>query len=158
MSRHEDYETRITVDLDGDHAENFALRATRTWHHLRRVADDVEVHVSTGQEGLHFIGWFEEAIPFHRQIAIRREAGDDARRIDMDGQRWLQVGTEFTDVLFHQKGDRETVKERRFRDVYDALDYIRDHADDPADRVRRLANDGHKGAPSLARKGPKGWA
>jgi hypothetical protein len=158
MSRHERYQSRITVDLDGDHSEDFRLRAIRTWHFLDGVADDVKVHVSTGQQGLHFVAWFREALEFHEQISIRRQAADDARRIDMDIQRWLQVGPEFTDVLFNQKGDRENVKERRFSDVYDALDYVDAYGSDDADRVRRLANDGHKGAPDLARKGPKGWA
>jgi len=150
--RHERFESRVTVDLDGKHHGSFALRASRVWHNLQDIADHLEVHVSTGQQGLHFIAWFEDALAFHEQVAIRRNHGDDLRRIDMDIQRWLQVGPQFTDVLFHQKGDRDQAKERRFMDVYDALDYIRDYSRDDADRVRRLANDGHKGAPDLAAK------
>lgn len=148
------YQQRVTVDLDGkDYPtfEAFALRATRIWHNLQDVADRVEVHVSTGQKGLHFVAWFEADVPFSEQIRLRREHGDDPRRIDMDCQRWLQLGGRFSDVLFHQKGDREEIKERRFRDVYDALDYIEGRHDDH-NRMRRLAIEGHKGAPDLARR------
>lgn len=148
--RHERYASRITVDLDGKHhRQAFALRAIRCWHNLDAIADDVEVHVSTGQEGLHFVAWFRDGLEFHEQIGLRREHGDDKRRIDMDVQRWLQVGPQFTDVLFHSKGGREMVKERRFTSVYDALDYIRAQRDDH-DRMNRLANHGHRGAPALA--------
>jgi hypothetical protein len=145
---------RVTVDLDGtDYPtfQAFRLRATRIWHNLQDAADRVDVHVSTGQEGLHFVAWFEADVPFHDQIRLRREHGDDPRRIDMDCQRWLQLGGRFSDVLFHSKGDRENVKERRFRDVYDALDYIEARRDD-GDRMNRLANAGHKGDPELARR------
>lgn len=150
----EQYQQRVTIDFDGkDHDtwSAFKLAATRTWHNLQAVADDVDVHVSTGQHGLHFVAWFEADLAFYEQVQIRRDNGDDPRRIDMDCQRWLQLGGRFSDVLFHQKGDRETVKERRFRDVYDAIDYIGNRRDD-AGRMNRLANHGHKGDPDLARR------
>lgn len=148
------YRQRVTVDFDGKHAGSlleFRMQATRIWHNLERIADRIDVHVSTGQQGLHFVAWFEDSMPFHEQVGIRREHGDDKRRIDMDAQRWQQLGGRFTDVLFHQKGDRDTTKERRFRDVYDALDYIEAQRDDYR-RMNRLANEGHKGDPDLARR------
>lgn len=150
----EQYQQRVTVDFDGkdyDTLNAFRFAAIRVWHNLEGIADDVDVHVSTGQHGLHFVAWFEADLPFWKQVQIRREHSDDPRRIDMDCQRWLQLGGRFSDVLFHQKGDRENIKERRFRDVYDALDYIAGQRDD-AGRMNRLANDGHKREPELARR------
>lgn len=148
----EQYNQRVTIDFDGkDYPtfEAFRFGAVQTWHNLQDCADRVDVHVSSGQKGLHFVAWFEDSIPFFKQIALRREHGDDPRRIDMDCQRWLQLGGRFSDVLFQQKGGRSTTKERRFRDVYDALDYIAAQRSD-YDRMKRLANDGHHGAPDLA--------
>jgi hypothetical protein len=68
----------------------------------------------------------------------------------MDCQRWLELGGRFSDVLFHSKGDRDETK-TRFRDVYDALDYIAALRDD-LDRLKRLAVEGHRAAPELARR------
>lgn len=150
----EQYEQRVTIDFDGKDAgsfEAFALEATRTWYNLRREADDVEVHVSTGQHGLHFVAWFEEDVPFFRQVAVRRGNGDDPRRVDMDCQRWLELGGRFADVLFQEKGDRPIAKERRFRDVHDALEYIGARRDDYR-RVKSVAIDGHQGDAELARR------
>lgn len=150
----ERFQQRVTIDLDGKHHgsfEAFRLRATRIWHNLDDVADRVDVHVSTGQKGLHFVGWFVDDVPFHEQVAIRRGHGDDPRRIDMDCQRWLELGGRFSDVLFQQKGDRAETKERRFRDVYDALDYIAARRDD-YQRVKSVQLDGHRGDPELARR------
>ena len=148
------FEQRVTIDFDGEKQTGqvgFRTEATRIWHNLNRAAEWVEVHVSTGQEGLHFVAWFEDALDFEGQLRIRRQNGDDPRRTDMDRQRYEQLDGRFTDVLFHQKGDRENPKERRFSDVYDALDYIMARRDD-ADRMNRLANHGHKAEPSLARR------
>lgn len=142
------YQARVTIDFDGKGAA-WRFRAVKAWHNLREIADDVEVHVSSGQHGLHFVAWFVDDIPMHEEVAIRRAHGDDPRRIDMDIQRF-QHGI-FTGVLFEQKGHKAGKKERGFRDVYDALDYIEDRRDD-YDRMRRLAVDGHKGDPDLARR------
>lgn len=144
-------ESRITVDLDAKDysASAFRFRAVRTWHNLQREAVEVDVHVSSSGLGLHFVAWFEDALAFHEQIALRRQAGDDPRRVDMDTERWLN-GL-YTDVLFEEKDDRPHDKERRFRDVYDALDWIDNQRKD-ARRIKRLATDGHKGAPDLSRR------
>ena len=126
--RVEQFRQRVTIDMDGDHYPTrhaFRLDAVRCWHNLEDAADDLEVHVSSGQGGLHFVAWFEDDLPFYQQLQIRRANGDDPRRVDMDKQRWLQLGGRFSDVLFQQKGDRETTKERGFSDVYGALDYIK---------------------------------
>jgi hypothetical protein len=147
--RRDEFESRVTIDFDGDKARNFRFEAVKIYHNLREVADDVEVHVSSGQGGLHFVAWFRDELPFHEKIAIRRAHGDDPRRTDMDVQRW-QNGI-FTGVLFQEKGHAEDArKERRFADVHDALDYIYSRRDD-AERMNRLANRGHKGEPELIR-------
>ena len=148
---HEDMEARITVDLDGkDYTHyGFRLRATRCWYNLRHIADYVDVHVSSSGNGLHIVAWFEEDLAFHEQIHLRRGSGDDDRRVDMDCQRWLE-GL-YTDVLFCDKDDRPQVKDRRFRDVHDALDHIAEGRDDHS-RMNALANHGRKGDPELARR------
>jgi hypothetical protein len=150
----EQYQQRVTIDMDGDHYRSFRafrLAATRIWHNLEAVADRVDVDVSTGQEGLHFVAWFRDDLEMFEQVAIRRAHQDDPRRIDMDVQRWRQLGGRYSDVLFEVKGGRDTRKERRFRDVYDALDYIAGRRSDHA-RMKRLAIDGHQGDPRLARR------
>jgi|AntRauMinimDraft_3_1070383.scaffolds.fasta_scaffold01995_4 hypothetical protein len=143
------YRGRITVDLDAKEYShnNFRTRAVRTWHNLQHDADDVEVHVSSSGRGLHFVAWFEQAIPFHVEIGLRRMHGDDQRRVGMDCERWYN-GL-YTGVLFDEKSSRPMTKERGFVDVYAALDFIAAQRDDH-DRMNRLANRGHKGAPSLA--------
>lgn len=147
--RREDYGGRITVDLDAkEYGHNeFRMRAIRTWHNLRDEADDVEVHVSSSGRGLHFVAWYVEDIPFYVEIGLRRMHGDDPRRVGMDCERWYN-GL-YTGVLFDEKSSRPMTKERGFIDVYDALDFIAAQRDDH-DRMARLANFGHKGAPALA--------
>lgn len=140
------YADRFTVDLD-DHG-SLEQQAVKCWYYLQDVADAVDVHVSSSGEGLHFVAYLADPMPFHKKIEHRRAAGDDPRRIDMEIQRWhagLQVG-----VLFTQKGEK--TKERRYRDVWDALDAIEDNQRDDYERMKRLAQRGHKGAPDLARK------
>lgn len=151
MSDLERFECRVTIDLDAKDyaAEAFRLRAVRIWHNLDDLADHVDVHVSSSGLGLHFVGWFEERLPFHEKIQIRAANGDDPRRVWMDCQRWLN-GL-YTDVLFTEKSSRPFSKERRYRDVYDAIDAIDGRRND-ANRMERLVEDGHKGAPDLARK------
>jgi hypothetical protein len=145
----EDREGRITIDLDAKDysASQFRLKATQIWHNLKDDASDVEVHVSSSGLGLHFVAWFDESLQFYEEVVLRRQHCDDPRRIDMDVQRWLQ-GL-YTGVLFEEKSNRAHEKERRFRDIYDALDWIDNQRDD-ASRIQRLAQDGHKGAPDLA--------
>jgi hypothetical protein len=149
----DNYADRWTVDLDGKDG-NLEQRAIRAWHYCRRVADGVEIHVSSSGEGLHLLAYHRQPVPFHKKIEHRRAAGDDDRRIDMEIQRW-HAGLE-VDVVFQQKDSPEGIetvtKERRYADVYDALDAVRANRSDPAERMRRLANDGHKGAPDLARR------
>jgi hypothetical protein len=146
------YADRLTVDLD-DHG-NLEAEAVRAWYYLQRVADAVDIHVSSSGEGLHFVAYLTAPMPFHKKVEHRRAAGDDPRRVDMEIQRW-QAGLQ-VDVIFCQKdgglGEGVKVKDRRFADVWDALDAIRENTRDDYERVKRLANHGHKGAPDLARR------
>lgn len=144
-----DRQGRITVDLDAKEysATQFRFKATQIWHNLEGITVDLEVHVSSSGKGLHFVGWFDEKLPFHEEVALRRQHGDDPRRVDMDVKRWLN-GL-YTGVLFEEKSNRAHGKERRFKDVYDALDHIDAQRDDHS-RMNALANGGHKRAPSLA--------
>lgn len=147
----EHYASRVTVDLD-DHGD-LELRAVRAYHYLLDAADGVDVHVSSSGEGIHLVGYFRRSLSFAERIRHRRQAGDDPRRVDMEVQRWhngLDV-----DVIFSQKdtagaGDDLATKERRYADVWDALDAVRANKQDPSERIAALANDGHKGDPALA--------
>jgi len=147
----EHYTDRFTVDLDAK-GGGLEDRAVRSWYYLRDVADAVDVHVSSSGKGLHLVAYLTEPMAFYRKIEHRRAAGDDARRVDMEIQRW-QAGLQ-VDVIFQDKdggsGEDVNVKERRFRDVWDALDHIRAQRDDVA-RLDRLAEYGHKGDARLAR-------
>lgn len=146
------YESRATIDLDAK-GGGLELRAMQCWHNLGEIADAVDVHVSSSGRGLHFVAYFAEPLEYHEKLAIRRANHDDKRRVEMELQRWL-AGLP-TDVLFAQKDDDagggRLCKERRFADVYDALDHIKAQRDDHA-AVKRLAQSGHKGAPHLAPK------
>lgn len=146
------YADRFTVDLD-DHGD-LESRAVRAWYYLLDVADGVDVHVSSSGQGLHYVAYLETPMPFHKKVEHRRTAGDDPRRVDMEIQRW-HAGLE-VDVIFQQKdgkpGEGAKVKDRRFADVWDALDAIQANKRDSYERVKALAVDGHKGAPDLARR------
>ncbi|AFD02311.1 putative protein 30 [Haloarcula hispanica icosahedral virus 2] len=147
-----DYESRITVDLDGDkytHGQ-FDLKATQIWHNLQDSADHVDVHVSSSGLGMHFVAWFEQDLQFAEEVALRRASGDDPRRIWMDCQRWLN-GL-YTDVLFESKDTRRFDKERGFATVYEALAFINEYRSDDHERVKSVAQDGHRGDPELARR------
>jgi len=149
----DEFQQRVTIDLDGkDYPsfEAFRYAAVETWHNLHHSSDRVDVAVSSGQHGLHLVAWFHDDVAFYKQVKLRRAHGDDPRRIDMDCQRWLELGGRFSDVLFASKDDRDETK-TRYRDVYDALDYIAARRDD-LDRLKRLAVEGHRAAPELARR------
>lgn len=143
------YNDRITIDLDA--GDDLEIRAVRCWYNLLSVADGIDVHVSSSGEGLHFVGYFEDTLEKDDKLDLRRALGDDARRVDMEAQRHA-AGLP-TNVTFDQKGSEggTQVKERRFTDIYDALTFIRENSDD-YDRVKSLANKGHKGCSGYAPK------
>ena len=151
-----DYEARVTVDLDG-YIEDFDLKAIRAYHALDRLAVDVDVAISSSGEGLHLVGYVDDALDWDDRERLRRHLGDDANRIEIDRERHRQ-GV-YTGVLWDEKEvlagperapEDRPGKQRGFRDVYDALDTIDAQQRDPFEDVQALANDGHKGAPRLA--------
>lgn len=152
----EEYAGRVTVDVDG-YVGGFELTALRAYYNLARIAEHVEVHVSSSGEGVHLVGWLAEDCDFPTRIKLRRQLCDDANRVKFDMERFLN-GV-YTDVLWTEKdrqhGPESTPeerpgKDRSFSDIHAALDHIRMNTTTDAERMNRLANEGHRGAPDLA--------
>jgi len=151
-----EYGGRVTVDVDG-YVGGFELTAIRAYYNLARIAEHVEVHISSSGEGVHLVGWLSERCDFPSRLKLRRQLCDDQNRIQFDLERFMN-GI-YTDVLWTQK-DREHSpenapeerpgKDRSFDDIHRALDHIRMNTTTDADRMNRLANHGHRGEPSLA--------
>lgn len=125
------YESRVTVDLDPDSCHNrsgtrreFHLLATRCYYNLSRIADDTEVRISSGGEGIHLVGWFESALADETEAVIRSWLCDDVARIELDAMRSEMGHT--TDVLWTKKNGR--TPERDFGDIHAALDHIEGRA------------------------------
>jgi hypothetical protein len=147
---------RVTVDIDG-YVDDFEQTATRAYYNLDHVADETEVHVSSGGEGIHIVGWFKRSVSVPERIHMRRSLGDDQKRIAIDIER--AMNGVYTGVLWsdktHNSGPEESPeyrpgKDRDFRDIHDALAHIRVTTTDDAERMARLAEHGHKRAPALA--------
>lgn len=147
MSDRDDYRGRVTVDIDG-YVPNWRLTAIRSYYNLSRLADDVEVHISSSGRGLHLIGWFRDEQDFPTRLRLRRSLNDDPNRIKMDLERYMN--DVYTGVLWSEKSDRESVKDRSFGDIHDAIRHMDMTNTDDADRMQSLAEHGHKGAPDLS--------
>jgi hypothetical protein len=106
-------QSRVTIDIDG-YVENPELTAIRAYHGLEQRADEVEVRVSSGGEGIHLIGWFHNRLTDAQKSVIRRTLGDDRKRVALDEFRG-EVG-HTTNVLWEPEAE--------FENVYDALDHI----------------------------------
>jgi len=152
----ESYRGRVTVDIDG-YVGNFELVAVRAYYNLARLADEVEVHISSSGEGIHLIGWFSEECDFPTRLKLRRTLGDDQNRLQFDLERFM-AGV-YTGVLWSQKDRRDSPenapenrpgKDRDFADIHDALRHINMSTTTDHDGLKRLADRGHKGAPELA--------
>lgn len=144
------HEGRVTLDFDG-YADRMRLQAIGAYHQLDRLADEVEVAISSGGGGLHMVGWFEDHLTFGDRIKIRRALGDDTNRIEIDIER--AVNGIYTGVLWSEKrdgGDETGYKQRGFADVYDALDALNGGERLDAERVQNYQNGGHKAAPRLS--------
>ena len=156
-----DYNGRVTVDIDG-YAPAFETRATRAYYNLKDLAADVEVHISSSGEGVHLVGWFEREIPLAEQLELRRTLLDDPNRIQIDIERakngvytgvlWSEKHSNTGPTRESEKATESGRKDRSFRDIHDALRHMKQTNSDPHDRMQRLAEHGHKGAPDLARK------
>ncbi len=140
---------RVTIDLDG-YADRFRFKAIRAYHALQRRAERVEVSISSSGEGLHLVAWFDRSLSFAEKLNIRRELGDDGKRIQIDRER-ARHGV-YTGVLWSRKSSNPGGrKDRDFADVYAALDHMDATNRSDAERMNRLANGGHKAEPSMAR-------
>lgn len=113
-------ESRVTVDIDDD-AHDWQLRAIRAYHGLVRAAEKVEVRISSSGSGIHLVGWFDERLEDDAAEKLRRNLGDDAKRLELDAMR-SRVG-HATNVLWTEKAGSDGV-DTDFEDIYDALDHI----------------------------------
>ena len=151
-----EYGGRVTVDVDG-YVSGFELTAIRAYYNLARIAEHVEVHISSSGEGVHLVGWLSERCDFPSRLKLRRQLCDDTNRIQFDLERFMNAI--YTDVLWTQKDRQHSPenapeerpgKDRSFDDIHRALDHIRMSTTTDAARMSRLANHGHRGEPSLA--------
>jgi len=149
MTDRDECRGRVTIDIDG-YVDNFELTALRAYHNLRRAAEHVDVHVSSGEGGLHIIGYFESPKSFPERIHLRRMLGDDQKRINIDIQRFKN-GV-YTGVLWDQKSRNGSgTKHRDFEDIHDALAFVNRDKNLSPERIKRFAEYGHKRAPELTR-------
>lgn len=83
---------RITIDLD-------TLEQDKLQHCLETLEDngfteDTNITISPSGRGYHIIAWHNNGgVPFKKLLEIRRIAGDDKIRVDLDaiGDRAIQV-------------------------------------------------------------------
>lgn len=156
-----DHSGRVTVDIDG-YESNFELLATRAYHNLDHMADSVDVHISSSGEGIHLVGWFEQAVDLPDRIKMRRMLRDDKNRIRIDVERamngiytgvlWSEKHSNVGPTRDPEKPSEHGRKDRDFADVHDALEHMRMTNSDPSEQMQRLAEYGHKRQPELARR------
>lgn len=113
-------ESRLTVDID-DHGVDWMLDAVRAYYGLVRVADEVEVRISSSGSGIHLVGWFDDRLDSETKDTLRRTLGDDAKRIELDEMRSRQGHA--TNVLWTSKAGSDGVDDD-FDDIHDALAHI----------------------------------
>jgi hypothetical protein len=130
------YQSRVTFDIDG-YIPNFELTAQRAYYGLARYADDVEVRISSGGEGIHLVGWFEDRLTDTQKRKLRRTLGDDAKREELDIRRWQYGQTH--DVLWTEKHGNHADDD--FDHIEDALAAIRMSEPD-FERLKRNLHDG----------------
>jgi hypothetical protein len=154
------YAGRVTVDIDG-YTPGFETVATRAYYNLADAAAEVEVHISSSGEGIHLVGWFEDDLGLADRLKLRRYLSDDPNRIRIDIERarngvytgvlWSEKNANTGPTRDDSKATETGRKDRSFADIHAALRHMEMTNTDPADRVQRLAEHGHKGAPELAR-------
>lgn len=101
------YASRVTIDLDA--GQNLRLRVLRAYYGLARLADSVDVRVSSSGKGVHLIGWFENRLTDETQQRLRESLCDDPNRIALDEMR-RGVG-HTTGVLWDPAHECESVHE-----------------------------------------------
>lgn len=86
--------TRITLDLD-DRNINHVIKALKV---LRRYGftKKLEINQSPSKRGYHIIAWSQTGVSKKKLIKIRRKAGDDKIRCDLDARSGRQINVLFT--------------------------------------------------------------
>jgi len=111
-------ESRVTVDLDAPDAR--PIQAIRAYHALQQAAERVDVRISASGTGLHLVGYFTERLTDDQKARLRRDLGDDVKRLELDTLR--RRHGHMTQVLWTEK-DGRTV-DTDYDDIYAALDHI----------------------------------
>ena len=111
-------ESRVTVDLDEPAAR--PIQAIRAYHALDRAAERVDVRISSSGTGLHLIGFFARRLDDDQKERLRRDLGDDVKRIELDTLR--RRHGQMTQVLWTTKNGRSA--DTDYDDIYAALDHI----------------------------------
>lgn len=114
-------QSRVTIDLDA-YVPQMELKAIRAYHTLEREADDVEVRISSGGEGIHIIGWFSERLSEGAQKTLRRMLNDDTNRTRLDTLEGWHRERAVSNVLWTEKGG--DTPDMDFDSIYTALDHI----------------------------------
>jgi len=111
-------ESRVSLDLDQPDAR--PIQAIRAYHALDRAAERVDVRISASGAGLHLVGFFAERLTDDQKERLRRDLGDDVKRIELDTlrQRHGQMGN----VLWTEKNGQPI--DTDYGDIYAALDHI----------------------------------
>lgn len=143
------YQTRLTLDYDGYHPR-MRFDAIRAYHALVQAADEVEVRLSTSDEGIHLVGFFEERMTIRQQIRFRRHYSDDWNRVRLDDQRIARGHT--GNVLWSEK-DANDGSPTLMADIYDALDHLDRTGKTDYERIHALANEGHRACTEMAAGG-----
>ena len=85
--------TRITIDLDTKNIKDliYCLKTLKKY----KFNKDLSINDSPSNRGFHVISWREKGVNLEKLIKIRRRAGDDKTRCDLDtwgsGQRMINV-------------------------------------------------------------------
>lgn len=85
--------TRITIDLDTKDI-NQLIKCLKTLKKYQ-FYKDLQIRQSPSERGYHIIAWADKGVTLKKLITIRRKAGDDKTRCDLDtwgsGQRMINV-------------------------------------------------------------------
>jgi hypothetical protein len=101
----------------------------------------VSVAVSSSQQGFHIVAECDEYVSTAERLRVRRNLGDDPKRVRLDEQRaerGLPIGTMWT-----SKAGREGER-REFGDAEAALEYVEATQRSAKARARGVAERGHR--------------
>lgn len=133
------FASRVTIDIDG-YVPAMRLKALRAWHMLA-CADERAVAVSSGGQGLHIEGRFDDPLTDAQKERLRRELHDDPARTRMDIERMACGHT--GNVFWYEKGGNDGERQS-FPTLEDALQYIEMTRRSDYRHAKALANRGHR--------------